>query len=129
MVYINDDCFDLIKQFAGIYSISTNWDKANHLSTEILLKYYNKHILEKTTQKNAKLTLTYQKQHYTKYYLKKINIEIKITAIFVKKQIFTGMMRHGMNEKHWKSLNELIVNKQATRKNCSKRKFCNIENI
>jgi hypothetical protein len=120
-VFIPDDCFTLIKQFAGIYSIGTKWHLAKNLSTQTLLTYFL-HNFVKTTPSESRAkkllkyhTLQFQKKRYEDHY-KSIGEERKCTAKFVKKSVWFIILLDKMTEARWIALNEVILLKIASRK-------------
>jgi hypothetical protein len=122
MVYIPDDCFNLIKQFAGIYSIGTKWKHAKKLSTQTVLTYFLQNYVEPSSCENLTkkrinfYTLRFQKKHLTKI-CKSMGKKLKITAATVKHLAWFSILRLGrMTEIRWIALNNAILHKIALRK-------------
>jgi hypothetical protein len=95
MVFIPDVCFDLIKEFAGIYSISTDWNEITQIPLHCL--HYKLYIL------------------YLKLYNKKLPILYKKTANLRTKKLC--IVKHCIAEFNskslWIQLNDLLQ-KQIT---------------
>ena len=87
MVYIQDDCFTIVKEFAGIYSISTDWCNIFKLSVSQLNEFHTENF---------------------KGYIKRV---YSLKAYNAKLMLIQSMLKQGISKQKWIGLNELLQSK------------------
>tara|TARA_R110000803_G_scaffold165029_1_gene228648 strand:- start:304 stop:633 length:330 start_codon:yes stop_codon:yes gene_type:complete len=102
MPYLKADCFNLIKEYAGIYSISTNWKYMNKISQVKLYEFY------KSTF-NCPITNVFKTAPNNKHYILKCAIKVNLKHLHFNVIDRTWNHRAVMTKNNWITLNELII--------------------